>query len=60
MLPTIEIDRSFAAVDDGRIVGTSAAITTRMVVPGGDRVPTAGVTMVGVQPTHRRGGINTR
>ena len=60
MLPTIEIDRSFAALDDGRIVGTSAAITTRMVVPGGARVPTAGVTMVGVQPTHRRRGINTR
>jgi predicted acetyltransferase len=59
-LPTIEIDRSFAAVDGGRIVGTSASITTRMVVPGGARVPTAGVTMVGVQPTHRRRGINTR
>ena len=60
ILPTIEIDRSFAAVDAGRIVATSAAITTRMVVPGGARVPTAGVTMVGVQPTHRRRGINTR
>jgi predicted acetyltransferase len=60
MLPTIEIDRSFAAIDAGRIVATSAAITTRMVVPGGARVPTAGVTMVGVQPTHRRRGINTR
>jgi predicted acetyltransferase len=59
MLPTIEIDRSFAALDEGRIVGTSAAITTRMVVPGGGRVPTAAVTMVGVQPTHRRRGINT-
>ena len=30
-----------------------------MVVPGGERVPTAAVTMVGVQPTHRRRGINT-
>jgi predicted acetyltransferase len=60
MLPTIEIDRSFAAVDADRIVATSASITTRMVVPGGARVPTAGVTMVGVQPTHRRRGINTR
>jgi len=59
MLPTIENDRSFAAVDGTRIVGTSAAISTRMVVPGGDRVPTAAVTMVGVQPTHRRRGINT-
>jgi predicted acetyltransferase len=59
VLPTVEIDRSFAAVDDGSIVGTSAAITTRMVVPGGVRVPTAAVTAVGVHPTHRRRGINS-
>ena len=58
-LPVIEPDRSFAALDDGRIVGTSAAVTFRMMVPGGARVPTAGVTMVGVHPTHRRRGINT-
>jgi predicted acetyltransferase len=59
-LPVIETDRSFAAVDGDRIVGTSAAITFRMMVPGGARIPTAGVTMVGVHPTHRRRGINTR
>src|SRR6266508_6811341 len=59
-LPVIEVDRSFAAVDGTRIVGTSASITFRMAVPGGARIPTAGVTMVGVQPTHRRRGINTR
>ena len=58
-LPIIEPDRSFAAIDQGRIVGTAAAITFRIVVPGGARVPTAGVTMVGVHPTHRRRGINT-
>ena len=59
-LPVIEVDRSFAAVDGSRIVGTSAAITFRMMVPGGAMIPTAGVTMVGVHPTHRRRGINTR
>jgi predicted acetyltransferase len=59
-LPVIEVDRSFAAVDGSRIVGTSASITFRMMVPGGARVPTAGITMVGVQPTHRRRGINSR
>jgi predicted acetyltransferase len=59
-LPTVETDRSFAALDGDRMVGTSAAITFRMVVPGGERVPTAGVTMVSVSPTHRRRGINTR
>lgn len=58
-LPVIEPDRSFAAIDGGRIVGTSAAITFRMMVPGGAMIPTAGVTMVGVHPTHRRRGINT-
>ncbi|MCD6021866.1 MAG: hypothetical protein K0R20_1576 [Actinomycetia bacterium] len=58
-LPVIEPDRSFAAIDGGRIVGTSAAVTFRMMVPGGARIPTAGVTMVGVHPTHRRRGINT-
>jgi predicted acetyltransferase len=59
MLPTVETDRSFAALDGDLIVGTSAVITTRMVVPGGARIPTAAVTMVGVSPTHRRMGINT-
>jgi predicted acetyltransferase len=58
-LPTIDVDRSFAAVDGDRFVGTAAAITTRMAVPGAARLPVAAVTMVGVQPTHRRRGINT-
>ena len=58
-LPVIEPDRSFAAIDGGRMVGTSAAVTFRMMVPGGARISTAGVTMVGVHPTHRRRGINT-
>jgi predicted acetyltransferase len=53
----IEPDRSFAAFDDGRIVGCASVISQRMVVPGGALVPTAGITMVGVLPTHRRRGI---
>jgi predicted acetyltransferase len=53
----IEPDRSFAAFEDGRIVGCASAISQRMVVPGGALVPTAGITMVGVLPTHRRRGI---
>ncbi len=59
-LPVVEPERSFAAIDGDRIVGTSGAVTFRMMVPGGARIPTAGVTMVGVHPTHRRRGINTR
>lgn len=52
----LEMDRTLAAFDDGRIAGTSAAFSFEMTVPGG-RVPAAGVTMVGVLPTHRRRGV---
>src|SRR3954465_4575524 len=53
----LETDRAFAAFAGDRIVGCAGVYTQRMVVPGGSRVPTAGVTMVGVVPTHRRRGI---
>ena len=53
----LELDRTFAAFDDGRIVGCAGVFTQRMVVPGGGLVPTSGVTFVGVLPTHRRRGI---
>lgn len=53
----IEPDRSFAAFDEGRVVGCASVVSQRMVVPGGALVPTAGITMVGVLPTHRRRGI---
>lgn len=53
----IEPDRSFAAFEDGHIVGCAGVYSQRMVVPGGALVPTAGITMVGVLPTHRRRGI---
>ncbi len=51
-----EIDRTFAAIDGGRIVGGAAAFTFDTVVPGGNAVRTAGLTQVGVLPTHRRRG----
>lgn len=54
-----ELDRAFATLDGEEIVGTAAAYSFRMRVPGGADVPTAGVTMVGVKPSHRRRGINT-
>ena len=53
-----ELDRWLAAVDGDAIVGGAAAASFRMTVPGGREVATAGVTAVGVQPTHRRRGIN--
>ncbi|MFH8368922.1 GNAT family N-acetyltransferase [Streptomyces sp. NPDC018031] len=53
------IERSLAAWDGEDIVGCAAAFGFRMTVPGGSLVPTAGVTMVGVQATHRRRGVLT-
>jgi predicted acetyltransferase len=53
----IEPERTFAAFDEGAIVGCAGVFTQQMVVPGGALVPTAGVTLVGVWPTHRRRGI---
>lgn len=52
----VEMDRSLAAVEDGEIVATAALRSFRITVPGAD-VPCAGVTAVGVLPTHRRQGL---
>lgn len=54
-----ETERSLAVWDAGEVVGTAGAFSFRMTVPGGALVPTAGVTMVSVQATHRRRGILT-
>ncbi|HEU0130524.1 MAG TPA: GNAT family N-acetyltransferase [Mycobacteriales bacterium] len=56
--PLIEPDRTLGAFDGGDLVGTAAAFTFDMTVPGGP-VPAAGVTGVGVRATHRRQGILT-
>ncbi|MFC5661796.1 GNAT family N-acetyltransferase [Kitasatospora misakiensis] len=56
----VELDRGlFAVADDGRPVGTAAAYSFELTLPGGDAVPVAGVTAVGVAPTHRRQGALT-
>jgi predicted acetyltransferase len=54
-----EPDRAIAAYDGDRIVGTAGAFGYQLTVPGGV-LPAAGVTIVGVQPTHRRRGILRR
>ncbi len=56
----LELDRTIAAFDGTDIVATAGAHSFRLTVPGGARVPTAGVTIVGVRPTHRRRGLLTR
>ncbi|NSC21743.1 GNAT family N-acetyltransferase [Streptomyces albus subsp. chlorinus] len=52
-----ETERCLGVWDEGRPVATAGLFSFRMAVPGGALVPTAGVTMVSVAPTHRRRGI---
>jgi predicted acetyltransferase len=52
----ITAERMHAAWSDGAIVGGAGAFKFNLSVPGGD-LPTAGVTVVGVYPTHRRRGV---
>ena len=56
MLP---LERFYGAYDDGLPVGTAADYEFRLTVPGGE-LGTAGVTWVGVLPSHRRRGILTQ
>src|SRR5438445_6663341 len=56
--PLVELDRTLAARHDGRIVGSAAAFSMQVAVPGA-LLPMAGVTWVGVLPTHRRQGLLT-
>jgi predicted acetyltransferase len=53
-----EPERAWAIRDGGRIVATAASLGFELTVPGGP-VPMAGVTAVGVRPTHRRRGLLT-
>jgi predicted acetyltransferase len=53
-----EPERSLAVFEGDRIVGTTGAFSLELTVPGGT-LPMAGVTMVGVAPTHRRRGLLT-
>jgi predicted acetyltransferase len=52
-----DLNRTWAAFDVGRIVGTFRTWATELTVPGGAQVPGASVTNVTVLPTHRRRGV---
>jgi predicted acetyltransferase len=54
----MDIDRVHAAWDGDRIVAGAGAFTYRLSIPGG-AIPAAGVTIVGVLPSHRRRGVLT-
>ncbi|MGA4876229.1 GNAT family N-acetyltransferase [Streptomyces lydicamycinicus] len=54
----LEMDRNLLAMTaDGRPVGTAGAYSFTLTLPGETLVPAAGVTAVGVLPTHRRQGV---
>src|SRR5438876_799897 len=52
----ITLERMHGAWSDGTVVGGAGAFTFKLTVPGGD-LPTAGLSLVGVYPTHRRRGV---
>lgn len=52
--------RALGAFEGDAIVGGAAAFSFSLTVPGGRQLPAAGVTAVGVLPTHRRQGILRR
>src|SRR5919108_658545 len=55
---TLEPERTLVLRDNGKIVAATGIYTRRISVPGGE-VPVAGVTQVGVRPTHPRRGMLT-
>ncbi|WP_017559625.1 GNAT family N-acetyltransferase [Nocardiopsis baichengensis] len=56
--PVTELGRTLAAFDGDLMVGTTVVHPFTMTLPGGPR-PVAGVSAVGVWPTHRRRGVLT-
>lgn len=56
----VETDRSIGLFDGDSQVGNASIFTLRVTVPDGIVVPLAGVTWVGVLPTHRRRGGLTK
>lgn len=54
----LEMDRGLlATTEDSRPVGTAAAYSFELTLPGEVLAPAAGVTAVGVVPSHRRQGL---
>ena len=52
----LPLERMHGAWSNGTIVGGAGAFPFDLTVPGGD-LPTAGISVVGVLPTHRRRGV---
>ena len=54
--PTIEPDRTLGVYDGDKLVGGGSVFSFDVTVPGGEAIPSAGVTWIGIMPTHRRRG----
>jgi predicted acetyltransferase len=52
-----ETDRTFVVDDGPTIAGMAGAFSFTVALPGGRTVPMAGISEVGVLPTHRRRGL---
>jgi predicted acetyltransferase len=52
-----EYDRSIAAFDGDRLVGTGGAYSMDLTLPGLTTIPIGGLTAIAVLPTYRRRGI---
>jgi predicted acetyltransferase len=59
VLSRFEFDRSLAAFDGATPVGTAAAYSFQLSVPGHQVLAAAGITWVSVLPSHRRRGVLT-
>ncbi|MBN6038312.1 GNAT family N-acetyltransferase [Amycolatopsis sp. 195334CR] len=53
----LEMDRCLLATVDGQPVGTAGAYSFELTLPGEVVAPAAGVSAVGVLPSHRRRGV---
>ena len=57
-LATADPARFYGSFDDGALIAAAGSFDLRLTIPGAV-VPAAGVTWVGVLPTHRRQGLLT-
>jgi predicted acetyltransferase len=52
-------ERAFPVFDGDELISTGADYEFQLTVPGGAQVPTAGLTVITVRPTHTRKGVLT-
>ncbi|MDQ1422737.1 MAG: hypothetical protein QOD72_235 [Acidimicrobiaceae bacterium] len=57
--PHFDVSRAWAAIDGGRVVGTTRSFAGRLAVPGGLDLAAGLLTQVTVAATHRRRGLLT-